>query len=1217
MKPLPTLSQCYAILLQEENQRDVHHSFSNETENLAMPVKSSFTSKASNKGVSTRKITDGSMVCDFCHMSGHLKEKCYCIHGYPSWHKLFGKPKPKPKFLQNKNSIVAQVSQTTSAPAQQSTKSDATYTANTVQVVGHFVSQVYSVGNNLSKCKWIIDTGATDHITPCLTLLQDVRVCNTFLQLPNGEKSVVTHMGNFKLNSQMDHSWPKPLELGKEENGLYMLTTDACHADVNSTSVVSVAVPSNFSAQISHIDMWHARLGHPSLQVMKMVPVSLSSKVLDVCDICQFAKHSRTSFPDSNHVSENLFDLVHGDLWGPYRIPTHGTYKWFLTLVEDKSRSTWAYLLPDKTSVFAILKEFVALVKNQFETTIKTFQTDNGTEFFNTSVNNFLQNLGIIHQASCAYTPQQNGLVERKHRHLLDCARTLRFHANLPITFWGDCVLTAAYLINRTPTKVLQGKSPFQVFFNTLPDYTTLKVFGSLCYATIVPHPADKFATRSIKGVFLGYPFAKKGYKILNLETKRVFISRDVKFIETVFPFRNISVQTPHSMFPAHTMYIDDDPLSASVLNQSDVYSEIVTSEDSQLEFDSNDTPISSSESTISQASSGDASDPPCPVNRPVRHRKLPTKFEDFVDIPRHLVSTVSNEQSLQIVEPQFYKQAVQIPEWCEAMNVELAALEANHTWEVVPLPATKKVVGCKWLYKVKYLANDKIDKFKARLVAKGFTQITNIDYFETFAPVAKMTSFTVLLDLAAMYSWKITQLDVTNAFFHGILDEEVYMTCPDGYTIPTHILQQFPNQKLVCKLLKSLYGLKQAPRQWFIALSATLLSFGFIQTSGDPSLFVYKQGNSLLYLLIYVDDMLMTGNDSVLMSQVNEFLNSHFKIKDLGDLHFFLDIQVTRTSAGIFMNQSKYVLDILTSFSELKSKTSLVPIEQHHELLHESDSPLLSDVTAYRRLVGKLIYLTISRPDLSYGVHVLAQFMHKPQSIHWHAALKLVRYLNHTTSQGLFYKFHTNPVLKAFCDVDWGGCQVTRQSLTGYCLTLGDTLVSWKCKKQHVVSRSSAEAEYRSMADVTCEITWLVSLLIELHVSNITPVPLFCDNQSALYIASNPVFHERTKHIEIDCHLVRQKLKHGLISPQHVSTLNQPADLFTKAVSSAQLSFLLSKLGVSTGVSPPNLRGDGQDYFGSWGSSEVHDLNEVVIAQSNGAYCQGCLNGKVRSNPY
>lgn len=236
-------------------------------------------------------------------------------------------------------------------------------------------------------------------------------------------------------------------------------------------------------------------------------------------------------FPNSSHQSSCLFDLVHADLWGPYRFKTHDNCSIFLPLVQDKSRTTWVYLLADKAFVPLLLKKFVAHIQTQFHTTIEVLRTDNGTEFVNKSVTVFLQKLGIMHQTSCAYTPQQNGLVEKKHRHLLNCAIALRFHASLPIVFWGDCLLAAMYLINRTLSIVLQGKSPFEVLFDTTPTYDHLRVIGCLCYATVVLQPSDKFVARVVKGVFLGYPYVKKGYKVLNVETKQVIVSRDVRFL--------------------------------------------------------------------------------------------------------------------------------------------------------------------------------------------------------------------------------------------------------------------------------------------------------------------------------------------------------------------------------------------------------------------------------------------------------------------------------------------------------------------------------------------------------------------------------------------------------------------------------------------------------------------------------------------------------------
>ncbi|WOH00570.1 hypothetical protein DCAR_0519936 [Daucus carota subsp. sativus] len=317
-------------------------------------------------------------------------------------------------------------------------------------------------------------------------------------------------------------------------------------------------------------------------------------------------------------------------------------------------------------------------------------------------------------------------------------------------------------------------------------------------------------------------------------------------------------------------------------------------------------------------------------------------------------------------------------------------------------------------------------------------------------------------------------------------------------------------------------------------------------------------------------------GNSTELITTVKQFLHSQFKIKDLGPMKYFLGLEVARSPTGIFLNQRKYALDILTDTGLTATKPSAVPMEQNHQLSDNASPPLVpKHVETYRRLVGRLLYLTISRPDLAYGVHVLSQYISNPRSDHLQAAYKMVRYIKGTVGQGLFFPKDNSNQLCAYSDSDWGACKETRRSLTGYCILLGSSLVSWRCKKQHTVSRSSAESEYRSMADTCCEIVWLVNLLQSLQFPSPVPVPLFCDNKSALYIASNPVYHERTKHIEIDCHFIRDKLSQGLISTGHIRTDSQPADMFTKALSSIQLDNLQSKLGVINLLSPPSLRGD------------------------------------------
>ena len=284
--------------------------------------------------------------------------------------------------------------------------------------------------------------------------------------------------------------------------------------------------------------------------------------------------------------------------------------------------------------------------------------------------------------------------------------------------------------------------------------------------------------------------------------------------------------------------------------------------------------------------------------------------------------------------------------------------------------------------------------------------------------------------------------------------------------------------------------------------------------------------------------------------------------MKDLGPLKYFLGIEVARSSAGLFLCQRKYTMDVISETGLLGAKPSGFPIEQNHKL-GLAKGEFLEDPESYRRLVGRLIYLAVTRPDLAYSVHILSQFMQAPRVEHWEAALRVVRYLKGTAGRGILLSADYDLTLEGWCDSDWAACPITRRSLTGWLVFLGKSPISWKTKKQHTVSRSSAEAEYRAMASATCELKWLKALLLSLGVQHPKAVRLFCDSQSALHIARNPVFHERTKHIEIDCHFVRDAINDGLISPSYVSTTSQLADVFTKALGKTQFDSILFKLGI------------------------------------------------------
>ena len=347
------------------------------------------------------------------------------------------------------------------------------------------------------------------------------------------------------------------------------------------------------------------------------------------------------------------------------------------------------------------------------------------------------------------------------------------------------------------------------------------------------------------------------------------------------------------------------------------------------------------------------------------------------------------------------------------------------------------------------------MERLKARLVAKGFTQLEGIDYQDTFSLTAKIVSVRCLLALAAARGWTLHQLDVHNAFFHGDLSEEIYMSPSPG------LLRQGVEQ-LVCHLHKSVYGLKQASHQWFAKFSKAICSAGFKQSQADHSLFTRQRDKSFTALLIYVDDILITGNDPISVAMTKKFLHGHFHLKDLGPVKYFLGMEFSASKNRIFITQRKYALEIIEDAGLLGAAPADTPMECGLKLSDKSD--LLKDLGRFRRLVGRLIYLTVSRLDITYVVHVLSRFMHQPRKLYMEAALRVVRYLKGAPGQGLFFSSNTDFKLRAYFDSDWAGCLLTRRSITGYCVFLGPSLISWRSKRQKTVSLSSAEAEYRAM---------------------------------------------------------------------------------------------------------------------------------------------------------
>jgi hypothetical protein len=530
----------------------------------------------------------------------------------------------------------------------------------------------------------------------------------------------------------------------------------------------------------------------------------------------------------------------------------------------------------------------------------------------------------------------------------------------------------------------------------------------------------------------------------------------------------------------------------------------------------------------------------------------MQTRFK-FGIVEKKLFATSTTVNYLQ-TEPPTYNIASKIPEWRAAMASEFDALQRQHTWSLIPPSSDQNLVGCPRVYKIKRNTDGSVSQYKARLVAKGFHQKAGVDFDETFSPVVKPPMVRIILSLAAQNHWPLRQLDVSNTFLHGLLKENVFMAQPFGFVDlaqPSH----------VCKLHKSLYGLKQAPRAWFERFTSHLLTLGFTASLADASLFVLHTGSTTVYLLLYVDDIIITGNNSTAISDIISQLSIAFELKDLGPLRYFLGLQIDYKKVGLFVHQHKYITDLLHKFQMTDCKAAPTPIATTPPLSTDSNDALC-DPTPFRSLVGAFQYATFTRPDITFAVNRVYQFMHKPSIVHFVATKRILRYLKGTLHKGVL--FQPGPLaLTAFTDADCAGDPSDRRSTSGVVVFLGHNLITWLAKKQHTVSRSSTESEYRSLATGAAELAWLRQVLCDLKLYLPSAPLIWCDNTSALALASNPMFHGRTKHIEVDYHFVREKVVCGDLLLQFISTHDQLADIFTKALPSTRFLQLCSKLMV------------------------------------------------------
>jgi hypothetical protein len=502
---------------------------------------------------------------------------------------------------------------------------------------------------------------------------------------------------------------------------------------------------------------------------------------------------------------------------------------------------------------------------------------------------------------------------------------------------------------------------------------------------------------------------------------------------------------------------------------------------------------------------------------------------------------------------------------WHAAAAVEFEAMKQTGTWELVELPAGRKAVGCRWVFKIKKNADGTVERYKARIVAQGFAQKPHLEYTETFAPVARFASLRSVIAIAAIEDMELDQLDVSSAFLNGDLDEEIYMAQPPGFIQPGQ-------EHLVCRLKKSIYGLKQSPRQWNKKLHETLLDLGFRRCPSEHSVYVFAKDGVKLIIPIYVDDLTLACNDRTALDMVKAELKKRFKMRDLGPCRYVIGIEVIRNRAKrtVHLSQRQHVEDVLAKFNHTNCRPVVTPLDPDVKLDKTGSPQTPEDVDymsqiPYLSAVGSLMYLALgTRPDISYAVGVLSRFNSCPGRTHWNAVKRVFRYLRGTADIALEYgPSAVGVVASVYSDADYAGDRDRARSTTGFGVFIGPNLVQWGSRRQDVVAKSTTEAEYIAANEAASEAKWFRLWLQELGYPQTAATKVLIDNQSTIRVAKNPEHHTRMRHLDTKWHWLRDEVESGTFEPVYTETANMKADILTKALGTTTHRSLCEKLGL------------------------------------------------------
>jgi len=981
------------------------------------------------------------------------------------------------------------------------------------------VIEPWSSKLTISKGNEVIATGTYDKETKLIKIDQQ---CSN-----NAEVFEIPNPGVSKIAQVIPKEQPSSSNLSK--------------IDKPSSNVSALPKESTLKATSSSWSTIHRKLGHISSPMMSKTlkasnGLELSNKfnpLIDNCDDCFVAKSKRNNISKGvEKTPHKLLDVVEIDIQGPFPIIANDGTNYNIKMIDSRSNFLYYTTVPDTKSTTAMDKfmTFKARIEKQTGLEIKRVRTDGGPEVMGEFLA-YLELSGIIKEKGVPYTHHHPGKVERAHQTILRQARAMLRESLLPPKFYNEAQKTSAYIFNRT----VHGNdtiTPYEHVFNRPPTLKHLQPFGTVCYAFIPPEKRSKLEDSGIRCRLLGYgdDFETeeiKGYRLLNEQDGTIFWSDSVVFDKTG------KMEKLDDIFYS----LEDDSI------QDNMWTPFIDETD---ETDDGNIPLDA-EDELSEIEL-------CNIVSQLQNKNWWKKRKENPILELHAAMKAVIDGI-----PATYKQAMESEEathWKAAMDVEMANIKANDTYRLYKTKKDEKAIGCRWVFRKKLKVDGSLEKYKARLVAKGYLQQFGKDYNETYAPVAKFKSIRLLLAIAAQLNQKIYQDDCTSAFLNGILKERVLMDQPDGYEVNSD------DYKWLLK--KTLYGLKQSPREWNEVFHNFMIEYGFIQSICDPCLYIHSN----LQVGLYVDDIITTGNDETAIQTFRDALKLRFKCSKGGLLTWVLGMEVIQDQFKISINQNQYVEQKLHEFTQIlepNTKRS-IPLDPNFQrlLVAANESVDFEPQFPYRQIVGSLMYAaTGTRPDIMAAVAVVSRFLEKPKKIHCDMVRQILYYLRQNPSRPLTYRNSNNPQLMVYCDSSYANTE-DYSSISGFGAMFGNCLVSWSSKKQPVVALSSTEAEYVAVTSASQEALWFQSLLYELGIVQNTVI-IQEDNESCINLANNPQEFNRTRHIQVKYHFIRQLVKEKKIKLQHCRTQNQLADIFTKGVNGPRLKEITQKLGLES----------------------------------------------------